>query len=90
MRDKTRAAIETRTKINLLEEADISINGPGRSMKIGMENGDFIRQHSYLVDKRMYQIFVVTPKELQAAGGGQFDESLAMRFFDSFKLARPE
>lgn len=55
IRDGTRDAIQSRTKINLFEEAHISINGfPGRSSKIRTENGSVWRQHAYLVEKRIY------------------------------------
>ena len=91
IRDGIRDAIQTQTKVSLLEEADISINGyPGRSEKLSLENGDVYRQHSYLVGKRIYQIFVITPKELLAPDSGRFDEIRATKFLTSFKLAHPK
>jgi hypothetical protein len=86
LRDGMRDGIQARTKVNLLEESGISINGySGRSLKIGMENGGVARQHSYLIGPRLYQILVVTPKESLAADGGKFDEMRATKFLNSFR-----
>jgi tetratricopeptide (TPR) repeat protein len=91
IRDGIRDATLTQTKVNLLEEADISINGyPGRAEKLSMENGDVWRQHAYLVEKRIYQIFVFIPRELLAPDNGQFDETRATKFLTSFKLGHPK
>lgn len=85
IRDGIRDGIQA--KITRREEADISINGyPGRSKKFSMENGDVLRQNSYLVGARVYQIFVITPRELLAPDGGKFDETRATKFLTSFKL----
>ena len=91
IRDAVRDAILTQTKVKLIEETEISINGYlGRAAKLSMENGDVWRQHAYLVEKRIYQIFVLTPKELLAPDGGQFDEIRATKFLTSFKLGHPK
>ncbi len=91
IRDGTRDAIQTQTKINLFEEAHISINGfPGRSSKIRMENGSVWRQHAYLLGPRIYQILVVTPKESLATDGGKFDEMRATKFLNSFRPSAPD
>ena len=46
-----------------------------------------MRNHSYLVGTRIYQIFVVTSKESLATDGGKFDEMRALKFLSSFRLA---
>lgn len=64
IRDGIRDAVLTQAKVKLLEETDISINGyPGRAQKLSLENGDVWRQRAYLVENRIYQIFVFTPRE---------------------------
>ena len=85
IRDETRDAIQAKTKITLFEEAALAIDGyPGRATKIRMENGDVVRNHSYLVGRRLYQIFVVIKESM--ADGGRFDEMRAAKFLNSFKL----
>lgn len=87
IRDGIREGIQKDTKVSQLEEADISISGyPGRSTKFAMENGDVWRQQSYLVGKRIYQVFVITRRELTAPDSGQVDQTRATKFLTSFKL----
>ncbi len=82
--------VVSQTTAKVLSEADVTIaDHPGRFVKFGLSNGGVLRQHMYIVGKRTYQIFVITPKELMTVDGGHFDEMRATKFLQSFKLAGP-
>ena len=89
--DQIRDRVVANFKAKVISETAISIDGhPGRMIKLAASDGSITRSRSYAVGKRLYQIMVTTSRAFQTAGGGQFDESSATRFFDSLKLARPE
>jgi hypothetical protein len=85
--DKGRDAVIAQLKAKPLSEADISLDGhPGRLTKMSVADATIIREKRFVVGKRFYQIMIITPRELLAPDGGQFDESRATKFLDSFKL----
>jgi hypothetical protein len=89
--DHSRDTIIAKIKGKVLSETDIYLDEhPGRMTKIALPDGTISRDKIYVVGKRIYQVIVVTPGELQAPDGGRFDETRATKFLDSFKLARPE
>lgn len=89
--DRLRDQVISPSHAKVLSETEVTIDGhPGSFTEFGLPNGGILRQYIYLVGKRSYQIFVVTPKELPAADGGQFDEIRATNFLTSFRLAGPK
>jgi hypothetical protein len=91
MLDQMRDRVVADFKAKVIVEIVISIEGhPGSMMKLAAPDGSITRAKSYAVGKRLYQIMVTTSKALQSPDKGWFDELFASRFFDSFKLAKPE
>lgn len=87
MRDRVVADFNAK----VLTETVISLDGhPGRMMKLAAPDGSITRSRSYAVGKRLYQLAVTTSKSFGAPDGSWFEESWATKFFDSFKLAKPE
>jgi hypothetical protein len=89
--DGMRDLILSRSKAKVLNESEIAVdNHPGRLTKFALPEGMIVREKDLVVGKRVYQILVITPGELSAPDGGQFDETRATKFLDSFKLARAQ
>jgi hypothetical protein len=89
--DRLRDQVMSLSHARVLSETEATIDGhPWSFTKFGLPNGGILRQYIYVVGKRTYQMFVVTPKELPAADGGQFDETRATKFLTSFRLAGPK
>jgi hypothetical protein len=74
----------------LIDETEVSLEShPGRLLTFSIADGSVTRVKCYLVEKRLYQLVVVTPRELSAPDGGKFDQTRTTKFLDSFKLAKP-
>lgn len=87
--DGVRDRLVALTKSKVLSEEDISVEGhPGRMTKLATGNGGITRIKFCVVGKRIYQITVTTPGETLAPDGGKFDETMANKFLDSFKLEK--
>jgi hypothetical protein len=84
--DAVRDIVAAQTKGKVLSEEDISLDGhPSRRIKLAFANGGIMRVIACAVGKRMYQVFVITPREALAPDGGKFDEMRTNKFLNSFK-----
>ncbi|MEW6207271.1 MAG: hypothetical protein AB1631_02825 [Acidobacteriota bacterium] len=74
-------------KGRLLSEKNISLNGyTGREMVVELSEG-ILKTRMYVTRQRLYQIIVVMPKPRASTGEKiRFEESIADKFLDSFKL----
>jgi len=89
--DSIRDRIIENFKAKVSNQNAISLDGhPGRMMTLTAADGSITRARSYTVGKRLYQIMVTTSRPFQPPDRGRFEESWATKFFDSFKLAKPE
>lgn len=89
--DHIRDSVVAAFKAKLISETAISLDAhPGRMMKLSTPDGTVTRVRSYGVGKRLYQITVTTPGELDAPDASRFDELWATKFLDSFKLVKSE
>jgi hypothetical protein len=81
MLDGARDGIVSSLQGKLLTEFIISLDGyPGRDIRVEGPDGEHtVRTRLYLVDNRLYQLTVVTPKE------DSFSKDVA-KFLDSFEL----
>jgi hypothetical protein len=89
--DAIRDSALPKLKSKLLSESAISLDGhPGRMMKAIDPHGTVTRVRLYAVGHRLYLLSVTTPKEGQSPDESRLNESRAAKFFDSFKVTKPE
>jgi hypothetical protein len=89
--DGIRDRILVKESGKLLSESDVSLDGhPGRALVIEVNDGMF-RDQYFLVANRLYTVSVFTPtvnatSPADVEGIRKAQETIAKRFFDSFKL----